>query len=395
MRVLHLTTSAVGGAAIAAQRLHAAMRAEGIESQLLSRGPLVGLDGEHAIDLSALDRLRSRATTLACNSAARDPHVFFSPWSAGFVSRETIESFAPDALIVHNWFNLLGARGDGLLTNIGVPTIFTLHDERLFTGGCHHAGACREFIRECSGCPQAHTLARHAVRVGHTALSRQLREGRVSIVGPSKWIVDEARASSALAGLPIHRIPNTINTDVFTPERRAAARARLGISDDITVLAWQPGKGDELLGDVASQVRAAAPNAKLLLLQTPGIEQHSIPTMAVGKLSTEDERADFWAAADIAFSLTEFDNFPNVTLEALACGVPFVAPRVGGAAEAVDETGGGVAAARSADAISTAIVALQQDARMRENCVQLGGAAVMALYSGSSVVRQYVEVLGA
>jgi len=253
---------------------------------------------------------------------------------------------------------LLGARDEGLLTNLGLPVVFTMHDERLFTGGCHHAGDCTGYTSNCRDCPQAKRLARPFVFSGHAESSRQLRIGRIAAVGPSQWIVDEARASSALAGVPIFHIPNTIDTKVFTSERRQRARLRLDIPPGATVLAWQPGKGDALLAEVAQRVRNAAPDRQLLVLQTPGLEQHVIPTRTVSWLSNESDRADFWAAADIAFSLTEFDNFPNITLEAMTCAVPFVAPNVGGAAEAVSQTGGGLAVARDPEAIATALVRL-------------------------------------
>lgn len=393
MRVLHLTTSSVGGAAIAAQRLHSAMRDQGIDSYLLSRGPRVGLDGESALTLTPLDRMRSSATTLGCGAAARNTHVFFSPWSLGFVDRSVVEEFAPDAIIVHNWFNLLGVRGHGLLTDLGIPIVFTMHDERLFTGGCHHAGTCRGFEQLCSRCPQARLLAQPAIARGHRAIRMQLQRGRVTAVGPSQWIVDAARASASLAGVQVNRIPNVVDTETFTPERRAAARATMGIAEDVTVLAWQPGKGDELLAPVIKRLMSQAVSGSPVLLQTSGPAVAGIPTLTAGTLRTEAQRANFWAAADVAFSLTEFDNFPNITLEAMACGVPFVAPRVGGAAEAIDEVGGGLVAARSAEAIADALTSLVESPMLRGQLGARGRYGVARLYSKQRVVADYVTCI--
>jgi glycosyltransferase involved in cell wall biosynthesis len=56
---------------------------------------------------------------------------------------------------------------------------------------------------------------------------------------------------------------------------------------------------------------------------------------------TESDRVEFWSAADVGVSMTSADNFPNVVLEALAVGTPFIINDVGGAGEAVRETGGG------------------------------------------------------
>ena len=395
MRVLHLSTSAVGGAAIAGQRIHAALRSAGVDSVFASRGPSTGLPGEVVLPLSRADMLRSSATTAAAQALAQHAQSAFTPISGGFIDRGWLRDMAPEVLVVHNWFNLLGTSYRGMLGDIDVPVCFVLHDERLFTGGCHYAEPCRQFETECSRCPQARPIARPLVHREQQRMHDRLRGRRISVVTPSRWLADEAARSATLRDLDIAHIPNPIDTKVFHSGLRDAARQEAGIGADDLVLAWQPGKGDEMLAPVLHLVQAGLPSgAQLKLLRTgksPG--SAVLPTIAVGTLTTEAERARFWAAADVGFSLTSFDNFPNIVLEAMACGVPFVMPDVGGAGEAVRKIGGGVVAPRTAEAIADAVLQLLAYPERGRALLDAGLRELRALYSPDAVAMQYAQLL--
>ena len=49
------------------------------------------------------------------------------------------------------------------------------------------------------------------------------------------------------------------------------------------------------------------------------------------------ELADWYRAADLTVLSSHSEGIPNVLLESLCCGTPFVATRVGGVAEIADE----------------------------------------------------------
>lgn len=396
MRVLHLSTSSAGGAAIAGERLHAAMRGIGIDSHFASRGPAVGLEAEHVLSLSRLDTLRSSATTVVSRMAAQRPLSAFTPFSSEFVDHRWLRALQPDVVLVHNWFNLLGTSAQGMLSGLDIPVCFLLHDERLFTGGCHYAGDCHRFRHACSHCPQARAIARPFIWREQQTMRARLQDGAVSIVAPSRWLADAAASSAVLEGFPIAHIPNTIDADTFHPALRAPARQHFGIAADALVIAWQPGKGDELLEPVMTRLRTALGDAPLVLLHTgSSVPATGVPAIAAGSLTTEAERARFWAAADVALSLTPFDNFPNIALEAMACGVPFVTADVGGAGESVRATGGGLAVARDAAAIADALQGLLADANLRQRLAASAVTGVRRAYAPQVIAEQYRAFLGA
>lgn len=392
MRVLHLSTSPVGGAAIAGQRIHLAMRDVGIDSLFASRGPAVGFDSELVVPMGADDRWRSSLVTAVDRAATGRAASFFSPLSGRFVDSDWIRALAPEAIIVHNWFNLLGTSREGMLSELELPVLFVMHDERLFTGGCHHSGDCRAFHDECHACPQARRWARPLVIREHRLMRDRLPD-RAAMVTPSRWLHQEATCSHLLRGRAVHYIPNPIDPTVFHPGLRAEARAALGFNDDDLVLAWQPGKGDELLQPVMALLRAECPQLPIRLLQTGSAPESGGDVVAVGALSSEGARAHFWAAADVAFSLTAFDNFPNVALEAMACAVPFVMPDVGGAGEAIRETGGGVVVPRQPVALARALARLLRDPEARTAAAGAGRAGVSASFSPSVVSVDYRSAL--
>ena len=61
-----------------------------------------------------------------------------------------------------------------------------------------------------------------------------------------------------------------------------------------------------------------------------------------GHLASHADTAAFYRAADVFALSSDFDNSPNVVLEAMACGLPVVTTDVGGVREFVAEGAGGL-----------------------------------------------------
>jgi glycosyltransferase involved in cell wall biosynthesis len=69
-----------------------------------------------------------------------------------------------------------------------------------------------------------------------------------------------------------------------------------------------------------------------------------------------EETPAFYRAADVFALSSEFDNSPNVVLEAMACGLPVVTTDVGGVREFVAEgAGGGVVPPNDAAALASGL----------------------------------------
>lgn len=293
----------------------------------------------------------------------------------------------------------------------GRAVAWTLHDLWPMTGGCHYPAGCEQYRSACLRCPQladAWSLVPNAFAEKRAAWSAP---GPV-LVAPSRWMADRARESAILGGCRVEVIPNPMETEIFAPRPgRAGLRAALGLAPrDLLLVAGahdarEARKGGALLVEalrtlLADGRLAAAlpPGARVVLAgfgraPLPAIE--GVTSLAFGEVEEDAVLADILGAADLACVPSTEDNYPNVALEALACGTPCLATPVGGLPEMVREgTSGVVAAAAEAGAVAEALLrfaarhhgdaALRAGARAQvaaENALPVIGARLAELYA--------------
>lgn len=141
---------------------------------------------------------------------------------------------------------------------------------------------------------------------------------------------------------------NGIDTELFRPLDRAAARARLGLTRPtlISVGGLIPRKRNAMT--VAAM--AELPGIDLLLVgEGP---EHAALQAQIDRLGLADRvrllgprphgaLADYYSAADIMVLASSREGWANVLLEAMACGTPVVASRIPGNPEVVRERAAG------------------------------------------------------
>jgi glycosyltransferase involved in cell wall biosynthesis len=136
-----------------------------------------------------------------------------------------------------------------------------------------------------------------------------------------------SRRLAETAGDPAGRvIPNGVDFSLFTPGDRAAARARLGLPADGTVVLFggAPGngvKGYDVFADVLSTLRSRGGAVSELVLSEPGQPLADVVTK--------------YQAADLLLftSRRGSEGSPTVVKEATAVGLPVVSVDVGDTAE--------------------------------------------------------------
>lgn len=158
-----------------------------------------------------------------------------------------------------------------------------------------------------------------------------------------------------------------------TPERRAAARARLGLDDDtFAVLAvgrQEPQKGLDVLIRATPQVAERVPTMEVLLAGRPGSDTGRLrgiaasvpPGPEVRMLGRRDDVADLMAAADVFVFPSRWEGFGGVLVEALALEVPIVATGIPTSREILRDDEGRLAdlvPTDSPEALADAVVAV-------------------------------------
>jgi hypothetical protein len=155
MQILHVCSDdIVEGAGKAAYRLMTAQRAIGMDAKMLVQRK--NSQDDNVISLankSLIDRLGLRAQIDKIPLVLRKFKPT-SPISTGWAPNHTVQfinRLSPD--VVHLQWIDRGLIPVSDLPRINVPVVWTLHDLRPLTGGCHFSAECQRFESKCGCCP--------------------------------------------------------------------------------------------------------------------------------------------------------------------------------------------------------------------------------------------------
>ena len=347
MRILHLSTSLDGGAGIFCRRLAEFQVARGHTVSIATRTPrsATGCDVVALDDL--MTRTRSKIVTGLNQRIGSDTvQTAFSPLSIGAGVFRVIDQASPDVVHIHNWYNLLADIDFGAL-NQGFKTVATLHDERMYTGGCHTAGNCDGYVRRCEACPQARRALQRLPSFTHRRILTSVATARtMEFVAPSAWLLDRGRKSSVLAGARLTHIPNGVPAEFQRPKDFPRLLARLRSPQGSWKVGWIPGKGKATFMDYLFTLRECltpSEAARIRVVTTEGLQEEEVPFLLeqTGRIRSDSCMSNFWSNCDVVISTTRADNFPSAIIEALSVGTPVLGFGVGGSGEAIAATGGG------------------------------------------------------
>ena len=216
MRIIQIATSTDGGAGIAARRLNLALNQLGLDSTLMSGSnpKLHQLNQEVVHRKVPILRNLSRVLTLFQQKFIQSQSLLVTPVSLGTLSAEEILKLNPQIVHIHSFYNLLDMRAIQKLTESGVRLFLSLHDERLYTGGCHHALECNRFQSNCVECPQTRKFFHKIVEHSHKSLVGIFENmSNLTVVAPSEWIAERARSSRALGNSKIVVLNNPVDEE--------------------------------------------------------------------------------------------------------------------------------------------------------------------------------------
>ncbi len=354
MRVLHIHSSdhlGGGGGTIAMERLHLALREQGVDSRILcgrktTRSPYSAAIGRGRL-VGKAERLLRRATSTL---GLHDIHYLNS-------FRATRSAFYREAELLHfhgthGFFNYLALPA---LTR-DKPAVFTLHDMWPLTGHCTYSYGCERWRTGCGSCPHLDVhprVPRDNTRVEWRLKRRVFQRADLTLVTVSRWLTEMARQSPIL-DYPVHRIPNGVDTRVYRPLDKSQCRAVLGIPQHSKVLMFvalsleDRRKGGDLLARALGRLPAALTREMVLLILGDGGEEIrstvGIRTLDLGYVRNDRFKAIAYSLADLFVFPTRADNLPLVLIESLACGTPMVSFDVGGVPDVVQDGVTGVLA---------------------------------------------------
>ena len=263
------------------------------------------------------------------------------------------------------------------------PVILNLRDTWPLAGHCAYFLDCEKWKDGCNGCPRLSLYP--AIRKDSAAENWRRKQAiysasRLYVTAPSEWLVEQAK-QSMLNAVQYKVIPNGIDTNVFKPGDRLAARAAIGIPQDAKVVMFAAAsaktafKDQETLSKAVLRLHADAPGIRFLCVGMEMPSLRKLPNMLrLPYVSSPEKMAECYRAADVFIHTARAEAFGKTVTEAMACGTPVAATAVGGIPEQIMHGKTGMLSPLGdANALSANAVALCEDtAAMRDACAARG-----------------------
>lgn len=192
------------------------------------------------------------------------------------------------------------------------------------------------------------------------------------VICNAQMVKQEIMADFAFPAEKIHVIYNAVDNHYFQPASEAtiaALRAQWHLPLQATCLIYV-GSGFERKG-LAAAIRAIAPTDRYLLVVGKDKDQHRYQQLAktlhcdqrVRFFGMQPDTLPFYQMADGLLLPSLYDPFPNVILEAMACGLPVITSTGCGGAEFITQGHNGfVCDALDIAALQQAVMALPAQA---------------------------------
>ena len=374
IKVVHLNTyDGNGGAGRACMRLNRALLNQNIDSKVIvhykfGKNPQVGdfnssfLQKAYTAGIIILERIWAKRYLKALKT----------PFSFAWFGRTVIHH--PDvknADIIHlHWVNhgFLNPKHIAEIAKLNKPVVWTFHDSNAFTGGCHVRYTCDNFQHECGNCP---LLKNSAPDDESHRIWRKKRDAYAKldfrVIAPSTWMEASVQASSLMKGRDIAQVPNTLETNIFKPADKKAAKEQAGFTPGKFILlsGFMPSRKDlhkgtsyllESLELLKTRLAAKAEDVELVVFgnrNTDDMPDFPFKTSFLGMVSDDEQLANYYAAADAFLIPSLEDNLPYTVMESLSCGTPVIAFTTGGIPDMVKhEYNGYLATYRSAESFT-------------------------------------------
>ncbi|MFI5138438.1 MAG: glycosyltransferase family 4 protein, partial [Sphingobacteriales bacterium] len=284
---------------------------------------------------------------------AKDRSVRFAFSSAGTGTDISKQAPVVNADILHlHWTNggYLSINNFKQLFETGKPVVWTLHDMWVFTGGCHYAGDCNHFVKECGNCWMLRDIGDDDIsNRGWLRKSGMLKSAKnIVFVTCSHWLADVARTSSMLKGFRIETIPNPIDTVIFSPQDKIEARLKWNISPKAKIILFGAAnildrrKGITYLVEALDHLKNDYPGVEdveiVIFGKNKSFDVNQLPFKVheLNVITSQQDLAALYSLADVFVTPAIEDNLPNTVMESLACGTPVVAFNTGGIPDMVE-----------------------------------------------------------
>lgn len=282
--------------------------------------------------------------------------------------------------------------------------VLSVHDMFFMTGHCTYSMDCERWKIGCGDCPDLglpFPLSKDVTARNWKLKHRIFQHSDLNIVVGSKWQEERVRQSPILNRFPCHMIPYGIDTRVFKPLDKKAARRILGIPENAQVIAFRSApfhrnfKGTNFIEEALKQYEPSRPTTLLTFEGIGGLQslREKYQFHELGWLTDSEKIALGLQAADIFLMPSIAEAFGLMAIESMACGTPVIVFDGTALPDTIGGRGCGVVvpqgdSAALADAIETCLASPEKLDMYREN----GLKHVAAKHTFEGYARRYFEL---
>lgn len=339
MKIVHVIASdSGGGAAIAAKRHCEAMIGMGIEARLLTLTKVSHSEYliKYHLGVRAFLPLLYQVLHEWVKSILK-PTGTFSIMKFGFPLYKDKVITESDVIFIHWVNNAISISGVEKILKLNKKTFWYMHDMFPITGGCHHSLGCKGYTGNCSDCPLINGKGRSlASRQLKSKIKHWKKYSNLSFVTPSKWLADCVKESTLAQGHEVKVVPNTIDTGLFKP-LPFDCKTIFGLDTNKKTILFSADlsgsiyKGSQYTIDCLKLLDPDKYEGLIIGNMPKGLQEEvPIKVIATGYLMDQLSLVLAYNACDTVLISSIAENYPNVILEAMACGIPCVGFNTGG-----------------------------------------------------------------
>lgn len=400
MKVVHVLTIDIGGAAVACKRLNQAIINEGVDSDILVLDKKTSSDNissyfNNKIYLYLWKIIRRVARKVwQLTLALKDDYYSFN--RIGLPLYKKILVRQADIIHIH-WINdgfVSLAEIEKLLLS-GKKIVFTMHDMWNFTGGCHYTDECIKYTGDCLSCKYSskESVKQQKIKKRIFSYKKNLR-----LVGCSNWIVSCAKVSKIISenGNEVRTIPNCIDFSIFRPRKNNILREKYNISSHKKIILFgaMNSLSDKRKGyeHIVKSLKLLDPEKfEIVVFGNKGNGDKKIggfEPVYLG-MKKEIELPDIYSSANVFLAPSMQENLANTVMESLACGTPVVAFDIGGMPDMiVHKTNGYLATPFDEKDFAVGINYVVDSIVYEESCFEF----LQMNFGYSKVAKQYIEL---
>lgn len=204
----------------------------------------------------------------------------------------------------------------------------------------------------------------------------------------------------------IVKIPNGVDTKIFSPLsglKREQLRDKFGFSGKQVFLysgRLVKGKGLELLVKAMADVVKINKDAMLVVIGSGNLEDNFKKMVNTSGLENcvrcegvVENVCEYLNAADIFIFPSLREGMPNSLLEAMACGLPVIASRIGGVVDVVEDGKSGILfEAGDVSGLASAMIRFLKDTELRQRLGAEARKRIVDNFSIEKVADEYIKL---